>query len=867
MRYSNYNSIFWLFILVVLQGSAQNYWRKADFSTQRSVAVTTNNSNYQYFTLNKKAFARALETDSRRSEATVQIPDANGTFITYRIAPTQVLSEAVARKYPSIKTFVGKSVTDPSKHIRFTWSDYGLDAIMEEELSYSFIEAEDKEGVYYRVYRRKDVEKAFIDCKTLDVPTLLQESKAAQRPSFQTKPMQRTFRIAIACTHEYTDYFWGKASAFAQIVSTLNRVNEVYGQQLSIVFQLVSDDSIVYETKDTDPFTGINYEKEWYENKASVLQEVLDNKIGNANYDIGQLFHNAAEGGNAGCIGCVCTNDLKGQGFSSYPFAYVRNRSAFDIDVVAHEIGHQLGARHTFSYRREKWSGSQMEPGSGTTIMSYAGVTRYYDVQQNADPYFHHRTIYDITDNLQGKSCATEISTGNTPPEIPDLKSYTIPYGTAYLLEGTATDADGDALLYTWEESDNYTETGNYYFSPTIRSGATARSMKPSAQSYRYIPRLERIVAGTLTQQNPKKGDAWETVLNIGRTLHWTFMVIDRPLASNQTGNTVYKTIDVVVSADAGPFKVSSHTEQSTWYVGQKVSLQWDVANTDKAPVNAEKVKILFSTDGGATFSHTLATGLPNNGKAEISVPDAIKTQQGRFMVKAEENLFLAVNAGNITVKEDDDVDNDGIPSRMDNCPTVANPDQTDADNDGVGDVCDDDMDGDGILNVLDNCPTVSNTTQQDTDNDGIGDACDNDIDGDGFLNDQDNCPNVYNPDQADLDDDGIGDACDDDVDGDGIPNAQDPQVDYVLISNAFTPNGDGVNDTYVIARAERYPNNTLYIFNTLGQLVYSAHGYKNQWDGKKSDGTLVPRGSYVAIFSIDGSEKNKKQLWIYINY
>ena len=91
--------------------------------------------------------------------------------------------------------------------------------------------------------------------------------------------------------------------------------------------------------------------------------------------------------------------------------------------------------------------------------------------------------------------------------------------------------------------------------------------------------------------------------------------------------------------------------------------------------------------------------------------------------------------------------------------------------------------------------------------------------------------------------------------------------MDYVLISNAFTPNGDGVNDTYVIARAERYPNNTLYIFNTLGQLVYSAHGYKNQWDGKKSDGTLVPRGSYVAIFSIDGSEKNKKQLWIYINY
>ena len=508
-----------------------------------------------------------------------------------------------------------------------------------------------------------------------------------------------------------------------------------------------------------------------------------------------------------------------------------------------------------------------MEPGSGTTIMSYAGVSRDYDVQQHADPYLHHRTVYDITENLQSKSCATENSTGNTPPEIPDLKSYTIPYGTAYLLEGSATDADGDALLYTWEQADNYTTSNSYYFSPTMRFGATARSMKPSTQSYRYIPRLERIVAGTLTQQNPRKGDAWETVLNIGRTLHWTFMVIDRPLASNQTGNTVYKTIEVVVSADAGPFKVTSHNQNSTWVVGQKVKIEWDIANTNKAPISVNKVKILFSTDNGATFPHTLATGLANNGKAEVTIPASLKTTQGRFMIKAEENIFLAVNAGTITIKEDEDTDGDGIMSSVDNCPFVANPDQKDTDGDGIGDACDDDIDGDGILNTFDNCPTASNTTQKDSDNDGIGDACDNDIDGDGIPNTQDNCPLIYNPDQADLDSDGIGDSCDDDIDGDGIPNKEDPQVDYVLISNAFTPNGDGINDTYTIAHAEKYPRNTLYVYNNLGQLVYEARGYKNQWDGKMSNGTLVARGSYIAIFSIDGSDEKQTKYWIYINY
>ncbi|GJH40651.1 hypothetical protein RCZ04_12010 [Capnocytophaga sp. HP1101] len=768
-------AFFLLLFFLAESAQAQSYWKKSSNKARRlAVKEASSEPNHQYFRLDKVAFERALGATtnsgvSARSNATVQIPNADGSMETYRITPTQVLSQSVAKEHPTIKTYVGQSVSNPKKQISFVWSDFGLSGIVMEDFSYSFIDAEDNNGEFYKVYYRKDSRGEVKPCSTPHSPRLTGAEEAVEshqghhRPTYQTQKRVYTVRLAIACTSAFTEAAGGtKSQTLAFITGTVNRINMIYGAQMSVKFELVSGDNLIYDDPATDPTKDFNYSKWDYPGYESVkLQGLINTTIGVNNYDIGHLFHKGGNSGNAGQIRGILYSFWKARAYSFYSFTGDRDR--FDVDVVAHEIGHQVGAYHTLSYYSEKesdpaWSNIyQMEPGSASTIMGYAGVTYAnpsVDVQPHSDPYFHHRSVWQITRTLN-QSTATYTAHDNSRPNFngDEFKDYTIPKGTAFVLSGVATDTATDKLLYTWEQADDFKGSWSpYRFSGTHTTGPVARSIAPSENSVRYIPRLSTIVSGNITAT-----DNWETVPTVGREMHWSLVVTDRPFIANQTGNTAYKTITVTVEENAGPFKVTSQEQSSTWTVGQTATITWDVANTNIAPVNTDKVDILFSTDGGSSFLHTLATAIPNTGSAVVTATQSITTSQGRFMIKANGNIFLAVNKGTITVNES------------------------------------------GVTPPTPPTPT--------------------------------------------------------------LPDGP------ILISNAFTPNGDGINDTYVIARAENYPNNTLQVFNTLGQLIYQTKGYKNQWDGKMANGTLVPQGSYIAIFSPDGSDQKKQQTWIYINY
>ena len=168
MKYFYKNiSLLWLLLLASLSAEGQqHYWHKVEFDSQRS--ATNLSAVAQYFTLDKDAFSRVLRgATTARGATIVEIPNAEGQLISYRITPTQVLSDELAQKYPSILTFEGVGIEDNSQRIRFTFSDFGLDAIMQQNLHYAFVEAEEHSGNLYRVYYYSDAEKIPLQCETL----------------------------------------------------------------------------------------------------------------------------------------------------------------------------------------------------------------------------------------------------------------------------------------------------------------------------------------------------------------------------------------------------------------------------------------------------------------------------------------------------------------------------------------------------------------------------------------------------------------------------------------------------------------------------------------------------------------------------
>jgi len=460
----------------------------------------------------------------------------------------------------------------------------------------------------------------------------------------------RTYRFAVTVGGQFSKLCLDgtettdsakKLSVLSTLVTDLTRINGIFERDFDVHLNYVdNEDTIIFLNSKTDPFDdniSSGFDKGKWNNQC---KKTLDNYIGNSNYDCGHLLMGLNTGGNAGCIGCVCDSATKGIAVTGYNEV---SGDPFVVDFWSHEIGHQFGASHTFDYTNEGNTGSQMEPGSGSTIMGYAGTTGGTDVQSHSDDYFHAISIQQITDyikSIDGQPGPTLLHTGDHTPTADAGADYVIPSATPFILTGNATDADAaDVLSYTWDQFDIISAGYNQYPKPAATAGPVFRSFTYSASKTRTFPVLDTILSG-------KTNWKWEAVPAVGRNLNFRFTVRDNHIGGGSNNSDDMK---VTVDSTAGPFIVTGLDSATTWNGNTVININWSVANTTNARIKCNTVNIQLSTDGGYTFPVTLAANTPNDGSETVQVPNKA-TAKGRIRIMAASNIFFDISNADITI-------------------------------------------------------------------------------------------------------------------------------------------------------------------------------------------------------------------------
>jgi hypothetical protein len=608
---------------------------------------------YRTVTLNRTELDNLLRqapnestVKAKNSPVIISLPLPNGGFGRFRIVESPVMAPELAAQFPEIKTYAGQGIDDGTANVRFDVTPHGFHASVLSAYGRFYIDPFSKNDVtnyisYYTADLRRDPNEFVCEVTELSKP----EENVSLDNSGSIGEQLRTYRLALACTGEYAAFHGGTVpAALAAMTTSVNRVNQVYINDFSVKMVLIANNNlIVYTNAGTDPYTNNNGSTMLGQNQAN-----LDAVIGNANYDIGHVF--STGGGGIANLSAVCNSGTKARGVTGLgaPIG-----DPFDIDYVAHEMGHQFAGNHTQNNSGCNANPSTAyEPGSASTIMGYAGVCSP-SLQNNSDPYFHSISLIETGGFIGGfgGTCAVTTATGNSVPVLTiPAGGFSIPISTPFSLTGSATDVDNDTLTYCWEQFDVGPQ-GN----PNSPSGNAPifRSFLPKTTGTRIFPKISDIINNTQT--------LGERLPTYTRSLKFRLTVRDN---NSGAGGHAYSLMQFNVDGASGPFLVSSPNTAVTWNVGSSQNVTWSVANTNNAPVSCANVNILLSTDGGNTFPITLATSTPNDGSESITVPNNL-TSTARVKVEAVGNIFFDMSNANFTIDPPTGISNlgTGVPS------------------------------------------------------------------------------------------------------------------------------------------------------------------------------------------------------------
>lgn len=605
----------------------------------------------------RATLAQAPVEGSPAPPLVLPLPLPDGTLTRFAVVESSIMEPELAAQFPQITTYVGRGVDDPTATLRADLTPAGFHAqLLSAVTGTSYIDPvapTDRSAyvAYAKDARDPATRPVRLPCEVLEHPEAPpvpaasgSASSTPARVTVSSGATLRTYRLALATTGEYVAARGGTlTSAMSAITTSINRVVGVYERELAVRLRLVANNStIIFLNAATDPYTNTNPSALLTQN-----QTTLTARIGAANYDIGHVF--STGGGGVAVLRSVCNPTVKAQGETGSPSPV---GDAFDIDYVAHEMGHQFGGNHPFNGTQLNCAGGNRnattawEPGSGSTIMAYAGICGTDDLQPHSDPYFHSGSFEEMTAFINTTTCAVTATTGNTPPTVTVPAARTIPRSTPFVVTATGADANGDALTYCWEELDLGPAGPPAPTQVANQTPPLFRSFAPTASNARYFPRLADLRTNVAV-----KGQVLPAV---ARTIRLRCTARDQHTSTTVGGVvggvTTSALLTLTVSGTAGPFTVTApNLSTVVWTVGTQVPVTWSVAGTNLAPISCTTVRLLLSRDGGLTFPTVLAASVPNTGSATITVPN-LPTTQARVMVMANGNYFFDISNLNFRI-------------------------------------------------------------------------------------------------------------------------------------------------------------------------------------------------------------------------
>jgi hypothetical protein len=662
--------------------SPDDIWQVATQRPEGAVARDNIAGQFTIVTFNKTQFDARLaavgrDTDIAPLGIVMSLPMPDGTFDRFLVRESPMLAPELAAAFPEIKTYSAQGIDDPTATARFGWTAAGFHSIvLSGDAGTSFIDpyAQGNTDTYV-VFNKADYRNTDGDSWACLVAG--EHSEALHRAEADLPLTNggtlRTYRLALAATAEYTAAAGGtKAGALARMTTTMNRVNGIYERELAVRMTVATGRTnagtealteLIFTDQASDGYTNSNGGSMLAEN-----QTKLDAVIGTANYDIGHVF--STGGGGVAYLGSPCNSNFKAGGVTG---STSPTGDAFDVDYVAHEMGHQFGGNHTFN---AGWPTSSSETacttgsggarnastayevGSGVTIQAYAGICGVENLQRNSIDRFHVASLNEMATFLASSSggstpgCGSTSSTGNAAPTINALSNYSIPIGTPFVLSASASDSsDAATLTYAWDQYDLGTASTSVA-TATEDSGNKPlfRSYAATTRPHRTFPSMQYVLSSSSPNAPPSTYSVssvsyltGETMPTTSRTMNFQLTVRD-----NRSGGGAFRTAGMTVTtvASAGPFTV---TAPASTVAPGALTVAWNVAGTNGGTINATDVRILLSIDGGETFQTELEATTPNDGSATVTIPN-VSTSRARIKIEALGNIFFDVNDADFTI-------------------------------------------------------------------------------------------------------------------------------------------------------------------------------------------------------------------------